>query len=175
VVTQTDYINTDTVNAQYSSVTGSYLIDFVADTITEDSGDTTHSSCSYASYDGAPFATGPQSALTLGEATSTTSRSQRAASPARSQVSGGLRPMDTEMPRGEMVCPRWTAWPHPGCTTHGRSPSAPGASDASDVGAAPFSCAWPPLTPVAREPLAAGELVPLPPFSPLALAPLLAA
>ena len=69
IVTQTDYVWNDNVTATATSATGTYLIDFPADSIVEDSGDTTHYSCSFTGYDGHAPTTGTQSWLTLGETT----------------------------------------------------------------------------------------------------------
>ena len=70
IATQTDYTWNDDVSATSTSATGTYLIDFPADYIVEDSGDTTHYSCTFTGYDGHAPTTGSQSWLTLGEMTS---------------------------------------------------------------------------------------------------------
>lgn len=69
IVQHTDYIWNDSVTAQYSSVTGTYLISFPADAFVEDSGNTAHYSCGFTNYDTHAFAIGQQSTFTLGEAT----------------------------------------------------------------------------------------------------------
>ncbi len=68
IITKTSYIWNDAVSVQAASVTGTYLISFVAFTDTEDSSGNRYS-CRYTSYDGQAYATGQQSGLTLGEAT----------------------------------------------------------------------------------------------------------
>jgi YD repeat-containing protein len=68
IVTTTSYIWDDNVTATSTSATGTYLIDFPAFSDTEDSSGNRYS-CTYTSYDGHANATGQQSTLTLGEAT----------------------------------------------------------------------------------------------------------
>jgi YD repeat-containing protein len=68
IITKTSYVWNDAVSVTPASATGTYLIDFPAFTDTEDTSGNRYS-CSYTSYDGQAYATGQQSGLTLGEAT----------------------------------------------------------------------------------------------------------
>jgi RHS repeat-associated protein len=69
IVQHSDYIWNDALTAGLNGVTGSYLIDFVADSYTADANNTVRTSCQNTSYDGQGFAVGQQSSLTRGEAT----------------------------------------------------------------------------------------------------------
>ncbi len=68
VVTHTDYIQNNGLTATSTGVTGHYLLTFPAYVYTRDGGNTVHYACGQVSYDGAGYATGQQSSLTLGEA-----------------------------------------------------------------------------------------------------------
>ena len=68
VVAHTDYIQNDAITASSTSATGTYLLDVPAYSYTRDGGNTVHYACGQISYDGAAYATGQQSSLTLGEA-----------------------------------------------------------------------------------------------------------
>ena len=69
VVAHTDYIWNDNITTTLTSATGTYLIDFPANQYTRDLANTTHYSCAQTSYDTAAYATGQQSSLSKGEAT----------------------------------------------------------------------------------------------------------
>jgi RHS repeat-associated protein len=69
IVAHTDYIWNDNITASLNNATGTYLIDFPANAYTRDLANTTHYSCHQASYDTAAYATGQQSSLSKGEAT----------------------------------------------------------------------------------------------------------
>jgi RHS repeat-associated protein len=69
LVSHTDYIWNDNITATLNSATGTYLIDFPANQYTRDLANLTHFSCSQTSYDTAAYATGQQTSLSKGEAT----------------------------------------------------------------------------------------------------------
>lgn len=69
VVSHTDYIWNDNITTTLTSATGTYLIDYPAYEYTRDLANTTHYSCAQTSYDTAAYATGQQSSLSKGEAT----------------------------------------------------------------------------------------------------------
>ncbi len=69
IVQHTVYIQNINLSAAATSVTGTYLLDFPAESYTADAGNTVHTNCEFIGYDGQPFAAGQQSTLTRGEAT----------------------------------------------------------------------------------------------------------
>jgi RHS repeat-associated protein len=71
VVKNTTFVWDDNVSATKTSATGTYLIDRVAFTDTED-GSSNRLACTYTSYDGQSYLTGQTTALTVGLDTSTT-------------------------------------------------------------------------------------------------------
>jgi RHS repeat-associated protein len=69
IVEHADYVSNDGVAAAWNGVTGTRIVDTPADLYVSDAGSTVHRDCSFAGYDGQPFATGQQPTLTLGEPT----------------------------------------------------------------------------------------------------------
>jgi len=69
VVSHTDYIWNDSITVTPNDATGRYLIDYPAYEYSRDLANTTHYACHQTSYDTAAYATGQQSSLMFGEAT----------------------------------------------------------------------------------------------------------
>jgi RHS repeat-associated protein len=68
IVSKTSYIWNDAISAKQNGVSGIYIINAVAFSDTEDASGN-RAACEYTSYDGGSYATGQQSALTLGNVT----------------------------------------------------------------------------------------------------------